>query len=51
MWNHANVLALSMRKTSEALVAEILEAWFATPFSDDEWNRKQIQSINRLDDR
>ncbi|MBI40737.1 MAG: galactose isomerase [Leptospiraceae bacterium] len=51
VWNHANVLALSMRKTSEALVAEILEAWFATPFSDDEWNRKQIQSINRLDDR
>ena len=28
-WNDANVLALSLRTTSEALLEEILEAWFA----------------------
>src|ERR687886_2839141 len=28
-WNDANVLALSLRTTSEALLAEILDAWFA----------------------
>ena len=28
-WNDANVLALSLRSTSEALLEEILDAWFA----------------------
>src|SRR3982750_2196405 len=28
-WNDANVLALSLRTTSEAQLAEILDAWFA----------------------
>ena len=28
-WNDANVLALSLRTTSEALLSEILDAWFA----------------------
>ena len=28
-WNDANVLALSLRTTSEALLEEILDAWFA----------------------
>ncbi|MBR31317.1 MAG: galactose isomerase [Spirochaetaceae bacterium] len=51
IWNHANVLALSMRKTSEPLAAEILETWFATPFSEDDWNKRQIESIHRLDAR
>jgi len=49
IWHHANALGLSMRKTSEALAREILQAWFATPYSDDDWNRKQIQRINELD--
>ena len=28
-WNDANVLALSLRATSEAELGEILDAWFA----------------------
>jgi len=28
-WNYANVLALSLRTTSEALLEEILDAWFS----------------------
>lgn len=36
-WNDANVLALSLRATSPALLEEILEAWFAgTPSADAE---------------
>src|ERR687889_1399481 len=36
-WNDANVLALSLRTTSEALLSEILDAWFAgEPSSDEE---------------
>jgi ribose 5-phosphate isomerase B len=51
VWNHANVLALSLRATSEAIAKEILDAWFATPYSDDEWNREQIERIKELEDR
>jgi len=30
-WNDANVLALSLRLTSEAVLKEILDAWFQAP--------------------
>lgn len=45
IWNHANVLALSMRMTSEAMAKEILDAWLSTPYSEDEWNLDQIDCI------
>jgi ribose 5-phosphate isomerase B len=32
LWNHANVLCLSLRRTSEAVAREILEAWFSTAY-------------------
>src|SRR5690349_23065894 len=36
-WNDANVLALSLRATSEAELAEILDAWFAAaPSTEDD---------------
>ncbi len=35
-WNHANVLVMSLRATSEPVASEILEAWFSTPFGDGE---------------
>lgn len=35
LWNRANVLALSLRLTSEALAGEILDAWFETPLGED----------------
>ena len=34
-WNDANVLALSLRATSEAELAEILDAWFEAGPSDE----------------
>jgi ribose 5-phosphate isomerase B len=49
IWNHANVLALSLRATSPAVAKEILDAWFATPWSDDEWNRRQIDRVHDLE--
>ena len=48
-WNHANVLALSLRTTSLPVAGEILDAWFKTPFSDDEWNLKQMKSIDKIE--
>ena len=49
IWNHANVLVLSLRSTSEAIAKEVLDVWYATPYSDDEWNRKQIERIGNAD--
>ncbi|MFN2200397.1 MAG: RpiB/LacA/LacB family sugar-phosphate isomerase, partial [Caldilineaceae bacterium] len=37
-WNHVNVLAFSLRATSEAVAKEILDASFTTPYNDDDWN-------------
>jgi ribose 5-phosphate isomerase B len=49
-WNHANVLALSLRTTTEAIAKEILDAWFSTPYSNDDWNRQQIARIQQLEE-
>ncbi|AFZ24346.1 sugar-phosphate isomerase, RpiB/LacA/LacB family [Cylindrospermum stagnale PCC 7417] len=49
IWNHANVLVLSLRATTEAIAKEILDAWFTTPFSSDEWNLQQIKRIKQLE--
>lgn len=49
-WNHANALAVSLRTTSAPILKEILDGWFETPFTDDEWNLTQVGRINRLDD-
>jgi ribose 5-phosphate isomerase B len=47
-WNDANVLALSLRTTSEALLGEILDAWFAaepSPEPDDRANVEHVDAI------
>jgi ribose 5-phosphate isomerase B len=49
IWNHANVLGLSLRATPEAVAKEILNAWFDTPYSNDEWNMRQIQQIKEIE--
>ena len=45
IWNHANVLALSLRLTSPTILKEILSSWFDTPFSTDAWNLQQVKQI------
>jgi len=49
VWNHANVLALSLRATPEPVMKEILDRWFGTPFSEDDWNRRQIQRVREIE--
>jgi ribose 5-phosphate isomerase B len=47
-WNDANVLALSLRTTSEAVLAEILDAWFSaepSPGDDDRANVAHLDEI------
>jgi len=46
-WNDANVLALSLRSTSEAELEEILDAWFEGEPSSDE---DDVANVKHLDD-
>jgi ribose 5-phosphate isomerase B len=48
-WNDANVLALSLRLTSEPLLKEILDAWFAASASEDAEDRGNVERVGRLD--
>jgi ribose 5-phosphate isomerase B len=48
-WNDANVLALSLRLTSEPLLKEILDAWFAAVPSEDAGDRENVSRIGQLD--
>lgn len=48
-WNDANVLALSLRLTSEPLLREILDAWFAAEASADADDRENVARVGRLD--
>jgi ribose 5-phosphate isomerase B len=46
-WNHANVLVMSLRATSEPVALEMLEAWSAMPFGngDDARNVALIEAL------
>ncbi len=50
IWNHANVLALSLRATPEPVLTEILDRWFATPCSEDDWNLRQMARIREIEE-
>ena len=48
-WNDANVLALSLRSTSEAVLGEIIEAWLEgepSPDAEDEANIRHVDEIS-----
>jgi ribose 5-phosphate isomerase B len=48
-WNDANVLALSLRTTSEAELGEILDAWFTTEPSDDADDRANVAHVAEIE--
>jgi ribose 5-phosphate isomerase B len=50
-WNDANVLALSLRATSEAELAEILDAWFEAAPSADGDDRANVEHLGDVERR
>jgi ribose 5-phosphate isomerase B len=48
-WNDANVLALSLRSTSEAELAEILDGWFAGEPSSDADDAANVEHIKEIE--
>ncbi len=45
-WNHANVLVMSYRLTSEEVAQEILDAWFSTPPDP-----KEAKTIKKIENK
>jgi len=48
-YNHANVLVMSLRATSEALGREILEAFLEEPPGEDDFDRRNVAAVDALD--
>jgi len=48
-WNDANVLALSLRSTSEAELPEILDAWFAAEPSSEAEDRENVAHLSEIE--
>lgn len=48
-WNDANVLALSLRRTSEAELGEILDAWLSTPPSTESSDRANVEHVGEIE--
>ena len=49
LWNDANVLALSLRATSEAVLEEILDAWFAAAPSEDDGDTANVAHLAEIE--
>jgi ribose 5-phosphate isomerase B len=47
-WNDANVLALSLRTTSAALLEEILDAWFSAAPSEESDDVANIRHVDEI---
>src|SRR5918912_972452 len=45
-WNDANVLALSLRSTSEAVLEEILDGWFAAAPSEESEDVANVRHVD-----
>jgi ribose 5-phosphate isomerase B len=48
-WNDANVLALSLRATSQAELEEILDAWFGSRPSEDPGDVENIAHLGQIE--
>jgi ribose 5-phosphate isomerase B len=48
-WNDANALALSLRSTSEAELAEILDAWFEAQPSAEADDRENVEHLAEIE--
>jgi ribose 5-phosphate isomerase B len=47
-WNDANVLALSLRSTSQPVLEEILDAWFSGEPSDEPDDRANVEHLDEI---
>ncbi len=51
LWNNANVLCLSIRRTSEVMAKEILDSWFATAYASNEVDDACMVQIAEIEEK
>ena len=51
LWNNANVLCLSIRRTSEVMAREILESWFTTTYQPNETDDACLTQVAEIEAR
>ncbi len=49
LWNNANILCLSLRRTSEVVAGEILEAWFGTQYEPNPEDDTCLSMLDQLE--
>ena len=49
LWNNANVLCLSLRRTSAVIAREILDAWFSTRYLPNESDDAALAALAALE--
>ena len=49
LWNNANILCMSMRRTSEVVAKEILDMWFATLYQPNETDDACLRMIEEME--
>ena len=49
LWNDANVLCLSMRRTSEVMLKEILDMWFSTTYEPNATDDACLRIIDEIE--
>jgi len=49
LWNNANILCMSMRKTSDVMVKEILDKWFSTSYESNETDDACLRMIDEIE--
>lgn len=49
IWNHANVLVMSLRATPPVIAREMLDAWFATPPGEDAEDQACVEQVAQIE--
>ena len=50
LWNNANVLCFSIRRTSEVIAGEILASWFSTQYEANEVDDACLAQVDALEE-
>ena len=51
LWNNANILCLSIRRTSEVMAKEILTAWFENAYQPNETDDTCLSQVSAIENR
>ena len=49
LWNKANILCMSLRRTSEVVAEEILEKWFETEYQPNEEDDTCLSQVDEIE--